>query len=393
MAGKNGWGEDKGLQKLNTIENKKHFEADFQNWTQSSDKNKTKYAGLLPLFEKIYKAQYDTRKSYKYFTEACLGSEIISFAYSYNKLLLLSKNKNPDDKEIEKTITQLKNAAIGFFKNYNINIDKELFIQTMKAYYESFDKGNVPDVLKLVSTKFKGDSKKFAENVFNNTIFTSNDRINKLLSTYTTKNYKQISKDPAFVLAQGLFDNYYNKIYPFLTKYKDQLDSLNRIYLQGLMEMQKNKTFYPDANLTLRVTYGKVDDYIPKDAVKYRYFTTLDGIFEKETLGNEDYMVHPKLRVLYKNKDFGRYAKNDTIPICFIASNHTTGGNSGSPVLNAEGQLIGINFDRNWEGTMSDLNYDPDQCRNISLDIRYVLFIIDKFAGAKNLINEIEIVN
>ena len=393
----NGWkkwiGENKGLQKLNTIENKKIFEAEFQMWAQSSDELKVKYGGLLPMFKQIYADQYNTRKAYKYFIEAALGSEIINFAYSYNKLVILSKTKKPDEKDIEKLISQLKASAAAFHKNYNLNIDKELFKQTMKVYFESFDEKYFPlSAIKLIKSNYKGDFESFANNIFCNTIFTSLVKIETLLQNYKLKNYKQIEKDPAFELARGVFDNYFNNILPNLSKYELQLDSLKRIYIQGLMQMQTQKTFYPDANLTLRITYGKVDDYSPRNGVEYNYFSTLDGIFEKEKLAFDEYVVHPKLKELYEKKNYGRYGKNNIMPVCFIASNHTTGGNSGSPVINGEGQLIGINFDRNWEGTMSDLNYDPNQCRNISLDMRYVLFIIDKFAGAKNIIDELEII-
>lgn len=163
--------------------------------------------------------------------------------------------------------------------------------------------------------------------------------------------------------------------------------------MSALMEFQPDKRFYPDANSTLRVTYGKVDDYYPHDAVKYNYFTTLEGIMEKEDPAIYDYVVEPKLKQLYEAKDYGQYAASDsTMHVAFIASNHTTGGNSGSPVLNADGHLIGVNFDRNWEGTMSDLMYDPDQCRNITLDIRYCLFVIDKLAGAGHLVQELTLI-
>ncbi|MDP4292363.1 MAG: S46 family peptidase, partial [Bacteroidota bacterium] len=173
-----------------------------------------------------------------------------------------------------------------------------------------------------------------------------------------------------------------------------KIDSLQRIYMEAQMEMQPAKRFYPDANLTLRVAYGKVDDYLAADAVSYLHFTTLKGIIEKENPDIYDYVVEKKLKDLYRNNDYGQYADKDgQMHVGFIASNHTSGGNSGSPVLNADGNLIGINFDRNWEGTMSDLTYDPNLCRNISLDIRYCLFIIDKFAGAHRLIDEMKLVN
>jgi hypothetical protein len=163
--------------------------------------------------------------------------------------------------------------------------------------------------------------------------------------------------------------------------------------MKGLMESQPDKIFFSDANSTFRIAYGKVDDYKPRDGVDYFYQTSLKGIIEKDNPDIYDYDVPDKLKELYKNKDYGKYADaKGFMPVCFTASNHTTGGNSGSPVLNGNGQLIGINFDRNWEGTMSDIMYDPDMCRNIALDIRYVLFIIDKFAGAGYLVDEMTLV-
>jgi len=168
-------------------------------------------------------------------------------------------------------------------------------------------------------------------------------------------------------------------------------DSLQRIYMKAIMEMEKDKIFYPDANFTLRVSYGVVKDYCPKDGVYYDYQTTLEGIIEKDDPEIRDYRVPARLKELYENRDYGRYGKDGVLNVCFTAANHTTGGNSGSPVLNADGELIGLNFDRNWEGTMSDIIYDPDMCRNIVLDIRYCLFIMDKYAGAGHLVGEMEI--
>jgi hypothetical protein len=204
---------------------------------------------------------------------------------------------------------------------------------------------------------------------------------------------KKLEKDPAFNLAVSIYTCNEKNVLPKTMVFNAVADSLQRIYMQGQMEMQKNRRFYPDANSTLRIAYGKVNDYRPADAVTYNYFTTLGGVIQKEDSSIYDYTVDPKLKSLYEKRDFGPYCDSDsTMHVAFTASNHTTGGNSGSPVLNAEGQLIGINFDRNWEGTMSDMMYDPSQCRNIALDIRYCLFIIDKMAGARRLIDEMKIV-
>jgi len=192
----------------------------------------------------------------------------------------------------------------------------------------------------------------------------------------------------------SLYEYYVVSISPQIGKLNNHIDSLNRIFMKAQLEMEPNRAFYPDANLTLRISYGKVQGYIPEDAKSYSYYTTLNGIMEKEDTSIYDYKVNEYLKELYLKKDYGSYSDSDgEMHVCFIASNHTTGGNSGSPVLNAEGQLIGINFDRVWEGTMSDLNFNEAYCRNISLDIRYFLFIVDKFAGAKNLISEMKIQN
>jgi len=212
------------------------------------------------------------------------------------------------------------------------------------------------------------------------------------LNDYKSSKYKKILKDPAFILAKEMGDHYIKKIAPSVNILEARVDSMMRLYMKAQMEMQPEKRFYPDANSTLRVAYGKVKPYYPKDAVFYEYQTTLEGIIEKDDPAIYDYVVDERLKKLYTNKDYGKYGQDGTMPVCFIGTNHTTGGNSGSPALNADGQLIGLNFDRCWEGTMSDLMYDADQCRNIMLDVRYFLFIIDKFAGAHHLIDEMVLV-
>jgi hypothetical protein len=183
------------------------------------------------------------------------------------------------------------------------------------------------------------------------------------------------------------------QITPSYYQLNNDIRMLDRMYMKAQMEFQPDKVFYPDANGTIRVTYGKVKGYYPKDAVYYQHFTTLEGIMEKDNPEIYDYDVPDRLKELYESKDYGRYSQDGKMPVCFIATNHTTGGNSGSPVINAEGHLIGINFDRAWEGVMSDLMFNPEKCRNISIDIRFALFIIDKFAGARYLLDEMELVD
>jgi hypothetical protein len=212
------------------------------------------------------------------------------------------------------------------------------------------------------------------------------------LDRFKQNHYKKILKDPGYAMANDLIKHYRENVLPDVSRINNQNDSLMRLYMKAQLEFEPERLFYPDANSTLRVSYGNVKPYYPRDAVFYQQQTTIEGIMEKEDPNVEDYMVDDKLKQLYTTKDFGKYGMNGTMPVCFIATNHTTGGNSGSPAFNADGQLIGLNFDRVWEGTMSDLMFDPDQCRNIMLDMRYCLFIIDKYAGAGHLIEEMVVV-
>ena len=213
-----------------------------------------------------------------------------------------------------------------------------------------------------------------------------------MLEEKSDKLILKLRKDPVFVLYNQLKMKNETDIAPVVAAATKEITSNMKIYMAGIMKMKQNQPLYADANLTLRVSYGKVEGYQPVDGVYYKHFTTLKGIMEKDNPEIYDYDVPDRLKELYEKKDFGRYESDGSVPVCFVASNHTTGGNSGSPVVNDNGELIGINFDRVWEGTMSDIMFDPKVCRNISLDMRFVLFIIDKYAGAGYLLNEMKIV-
>ncbi len=392
----NGWkkwiGENKGIKRLNTINNKQVLENKFQIWANENNVRKEKYGTLINSFNQIYNDMKPYQLSATYFFEAAYSLDIFKFALSFKNLIVRSKTSQTEiDKDM---ISKLITNSDSWFKSNDIIINKETAIKLLSSYYKNHSREWQPEILLSIGDKYKGDFNLAMNQIFKNSIFTDKERLIKFLTEYKSKNYTIIENDIIYQLATGTQNYYIEKIKEQYSSFDYKLDSLYRIYVSALFEIMPNKRFYPDANLTLRVAYGNIDDYEPFDGVKYNYYSTLEGIIEKENPDIYDYVVEEKLKNLWKNKDYGIYAdQNGKLPIAFIATNHTTGGNSGSPVLNADGQLIGINFDRNWEGTMSDLNYHPDYCRNISLDIRYCLFIIDKYAQAKWLINEMKIVS
>jgi hypothetical protein len=392
----NGWkkwiGENRGINRMQAIAKKQNLEKEFDNWVQKDENRIKEYGGLIKDFENTYNDLKPYTMASVYFSEAGLAPEIIRFAWGFKMLVDQSKDSKIKPEDFQKTLDQYQKGLIGYFKNYNVNTDKKIFAELMKIYFQDCDLAFQPKAFEAIKNKYKGDFSKFADDIYSKSFMSTIEKSTEFLNKYKTGSYKKLEKDPAYILATSIYNNYIDNIQGKLLGLSDKTDSLYRVYVKAMMEMQPDKRFYPDANSTLRVTYGKVNDYYPRDAVHYTHYTTIEGIMQKEDPAIYDYVVEPKLKALYKTKDYGRYAnKSGEMPVAFIGTNHTTGGNSGSPVLNAYGQLIGLNFDRNWEGTMSDVIYDPDQCRNITLDIRYCLFIIDKYAGADNLIKEMTI--
>ena len=393
----NGWkkmiGESRGIKKLDGLEKKREFEAQFIDWASSAPGLQEKYGEILPTFENIYDDLMPLRESFNYLFNAGMGVELVRYSYGFSRLVSLCEKKDATEEDITKMVERLKASTTSFFKDYQKDIDKKVFSVIYADYYLNGDPKFHPDFFITAKEKFDGDFEAYAEKVFKKTMFADEAVVMDFLDSFKKGKAKKISKDPMYQIAESIYDLYYNKIGPESRGLEGQIDSLMRIYMKAQREMQPDKRFYPDANFTLRVTYGKVEPYTPRDAVDYHYVTTLEGIMEKEDPEIYDYVVEERLKELYNTRDYGRYGNEDgTMNVCFIASNHTSGGNSGSPVLNADGHLIGLNFDRNWEGTMSDLMYDPDQCRNITLDIRYCLLIIDKYAGAGHLVDEMTII-
>ncbi len=386
-------GENRGLKKLDAIEKKKAFEAEFTKLANQKPPYIEQYSKVLPQLKANYSGLEKYALARDYFIEVWYyGPEVIRFANGYKNLVenYASLEKNGKlSKELEKRMNSVK----GYFKNYHMPTDKKVFVALMEMYYNNVDHSLLSETfVTYISSKYRGNFTALANDVYEKSVFVSKERMNAMLSNFSKSTPKKLEKDPAYVLMNELYNGYYGKVRSEYGRLNGEIDALMKDYVQGIRDMMPDKRYWSDANSTLRVAYGKVEGSVPRDGMQYTYLTTIDGVMEKYVPGDRDFDVSPKLIELWKKKDYGPYTQNGTVPVCFTASNHTTGGNSGSPVLNGEGHLIGINFDRSWESTMSDLMYDPERCRNIVVDIRYVLFVIDKFAGASHLVEEMKLV-
>ncbi|MGQ1783943.1 S46 family peptidase [Saccharicrinis sp. GN24d3] len=384
-------GEIKGLEKLNAIDKKEKFEADFQFW---ADKNAEQYSGLLKEYQSIYTTYGDYRLANNYFLEAIFrnGMEAVQTSSLFNRLKTAYQKDSLDQEQIKLIKSDLNKKLTAFFKDYYKPIDKEITVAILSMFRESVDAKFHPEIYSWIDKKYKGNISEFVNQLFAKTLFVNKESTMSFAENFTAKDLKKLEKDPAYKLFSSFYNAYRQKNSESYSQLTSEIKDLDQKYMAAQMAFQSDSVFYPDANFTLRVSYGKVKGYKPKDGVVFNNHTTLEGIIEKDNPDIYDYRVPEKLKKLYEKKDFGQYTRNGTVPVCFIATNHTTGGNSGSPVVNANGELIGVNFDRAWEGVMSDLMFNPEQCRNISLDIRYVLFLIDKFAGARYLLDEMTLI-
>jgi len=378
-------GENQGIEKSNAIAKKENLEAEFSKIV--SEKDMVGYQTLLSDFETLYKKIQDVSLARDYWMEVAYRNvELLGITFRTFQMeqAFLKGGEQAFEKARAATLSRLR----GTYKNYSAIVDKPVFEKLMSLYAEKSPTAFFP-------TKLQGANfTTYANEIYSTSKLTSLAGAEELLAGPAEDVIKKLNEDKAYAFGKELHTMYYNTIGPKFQQLNLEIKAVQKKYMKALMEVFPNERFFPDANSTLRVTYGQVRGYEPKDGMYYENTTHLQGVVEKFVPGDYEFDVPQKLLNLYDTKNYGPYAdENGKMPVCFIGTNHTTGGNSGSPAIDAYGNLIGLNFDRVWEGTMSDMNYDPDICRNIMVDIRYVLFIVDKYAGAKNLIEEMTLVH
>ena len=381
-------GEVKGIRKMKTVQTKQEFEKAFSRWAEGGE-----FDGVVEKIGNIYKELEPFQFAADYYTETARTIEMANFAASFYSAIKEDKENGTlslDHKKISESLE-------AFYKDWYLPIDKESFVAVMAEFDSNVPENFKPDYFKAQMKKY-GSTEAWADAMFSKSVFIDQDKVKFLVKEDMSqkalaKLRKTLKKDPAAEFALEFAAWYSKDVQPDIKRLNQDLQLAYRDYMRGQMVYCRTqrimKSFYPDANLTLRVAYGHVKGYSPSDAVYYKPSSTIEGIMQKDNPDIFDYNIPQRLRDIYAAKDYGRWTDPEgNVPVCFIATNHTTGGNSGSPVINADGDLIGLNFDRVWEGTMSDIVFDPEICRNIALDIRYVLFTIEKIGGASYLFDE-----
>lgn len=382
-------GQTAGLKRLKIYDKKKSEEDAFEAWVAKDSKRTEEYKNVITNYDQGYQELSKIILKSTYDIEAIYRIESVSLAWRSRSLL--AALGTDDDEKKTKAIESTKSAAQKHFKEFSYTIDKQVFTAMMKAYSMDIPVDQQPKMFKDLVAKFKGDFNKMADKIYSKSIFTSAERMMDFLNKPKAST---IEKDYLYQIAKTIIlEDYVQNLGAQKRVIDEKLDNAGRLYLKGIREMNPKKAYAPDANSTMRVTYGSVKDYFPRDAVYYNYYTTIEGIMEKEDPKNPEFVVPAKLKELYIKKDYGQYAnsKGEMI-VNFISNNDITGGNSGSPVINGRGELIGTAFDGNWEAMSGDIAFETELQRTISVDIRYTMFIIDKYAGAKHLIDEMKII-
>lgn len=385
-------GQTEQLKRLKVVDQKKAQEQLFTEWAK---KNAKDYSTLMNSFSTIYSNYAPYAKSVVYYSECFRASSLARIASALEPLNKELNKEKPSQDSIKFWVNNLKNAKKGAMKDFDPATEQDMLGEMTKLYYRNVAKSQLPDIYQNVIFKDFGSDNNdktytdYAAYVFQNTFLLDDAKFNAFCEAPTVE---VIRKDPAARYALSFVHNFSTSFEPKVMAFSDKKKELAKAYVRGLMQMNEGKLFYPDANSTMRITYGAVKSYNPQDAVYYNYFTTLDGLMAKYKPNDEEFDVPKDLIELYNKKDYGRYADADgSLHTCFITTDDITGGNSGSPVINGDGELIGCAFDGNWEAMSGDIAFDKKYKRTIVCDIRFILFLIDKMGHAQNLIEEMDI--
>jgi len=381
---KNSIGMNKGLTNLDVVARKEAEEAAFAKWVEQTPERKAKYGEVLDLLKKGYTSSNEYRKNITYLAETFAnGAEIVRLA----RMIQSVDVKGSTSKEIDEFI---EDNLKPFFKDYDATLDQSVLAAMMKVAKQRISAEFLPEVYQKIDKKYKGDYDKYAADLFKKTSILSIDKVEKMLRD--PKEYAKLKKDPAAELSLSVLISLFD-LQQEISDFQYDIEKGERLYFAALKEMHPEKTLSSDANFTMRLSYGSIGGYHPYDAAWYDYFTTQRGILQKEDPDNDEFYVQPDILKLVRDKNFGPYAnKEGDLQLCFLSNNDITGGNSGSPMFDKNARLIGLAFDGNWEAMSGDIAFEPELQRTIGVDIRYVLFMIDKWGKCPRLINELKLV-
>ncbi len=382
-------GQMKQLKRMNVPEQKRTLETQFNNWVAADAGRKTMYGDVTSNLKRDLEQMKKYALYRTYLNEAVFGPEVMPYANTFQDLEKMLDDKTTKPEDLQKKTDDLKKDCEEHFKENDAAVDQKIFAAMMESYFNDIPKENqTPEFIEMAK-KYDNNFEEFAEAVFKKSIFVSKEKTMAFLNSPSSGKLK---KDMAYKLVTAMFNHYTNVIRPVMKPLEQSIAKSNRAFIKGLREMNADKKYSPDANGTMRLSYGTIKTYEGMDAISYKHYTTMEGIMQKKDNSNPEFIVPMKLEKLYEAKDFGNYAENGVLKTCFLTTNDITGGNSGSPVINGNGELIGLAFDGNWEAMSGDIKYDPEYKRTICVDIRYVLFCIDKLGGATNIISELKMV-
>jgi hypothetical protein len=381
-------GQTQQIRNNGVVQKKKDLEDRFRTWAGANPERQAKYGTCLSDIEKAYQEMRKYSLLRVYMSEAVINASGMGMLAMQTARM---KDQLADSSNAEaraEVVSELREIAQEIYKDYNEKTEQKVLSAMVAAFAADISAEQQSPVFDSIRTKWKGDTRAFVADMFQRSVFANAERFNKFLDAPSVK---VLDNDPAVAWFHGTYQNFLTKFRPQIGEIQTRIDRGNRFFVAGLREMQPEKKFYPNANSTMRLTYGQVRDYEPRDAVEYDEFTTLKGVIEKEDPSNPEFEVPAGLKALYMRKDYGIYGNNGQLNTCFISTNDITGGNSGSPVINGKGQLIGCAFDGNWEAMSGDIFFEPNIQRTISVDIRYVLFLVDKLGGAGHLVDEMQL--